>query len=97
MLGMKTKDPFIATAPTPKGLVQFWVERPTHLRIGKRTALSYLKQRLGDKIGAAVYKNGFFLVDTPEDAAQCVAEMKSVRDSSVSQYVFGARAFTAQD
>lgn len=94
---MKTKDPFKPTAPTPKGLVQFWVERVSHLRIGKRTALSFLKQVLGEQNGAAAYKTGFFLVDTPEDAARCVAEMKNVRDNAVSQYVFGARAFTAQD
>lgn len=94
---MKTKDPFKATAAVSRGLVQFWVERPTHLRIGKQAALSFLKSRLGEKIGAAVYKSGFFLVDTPEDAARCVVEMKNVRDNMVSQYVFGARAFSAQD
>lgn len=92
-----TKDPFKRTETIPNGLVHVWVERVQYVRVGRRTALSYLQTRLGVKEGWKAYKTGFFLVDTLDDANQCVAELKAVKDDMVSQFVFGARAFSAQN
>lgn len=93
----KERDPFKQTAPTPQGLVAFWVERPTHVRIGKKAARIFMENLFGEKEGRTILRNGFFYVDTQEDAIHCVKVLKKLQDIEVAQFVFGARAFKAVD
>lgn len=93
----KANSPFKQTAPTPRGLVTFWVERVSHVAIGKRAAKLFLEELLGEKNAKAALRTGFFYVDDEAKAIECVKMLKGLRDMHVSQYVFGARAFKALD
>lgn len=83
---------FTIKTATPKALVRFWLERPSHKAIGQHALKTYITTLFGDD-AKNVLKRGYFLVDDVEAAHQCVAILEAVRDIRVGQFVFGASAY----